>query len=375
MPRNSNGDYSLPAGNPVVTGEVISSGWANTTLGDIATALTGSLSRNGEGAMLAGLELYDGTIGAPGLTWGTETTSGLYRAGAGDFRWAINGVDVVTITSAGISDGSLSSNVVLKNTANTFTDSPQTITANNARVVAGDGTYQALAGIVSGDGGAFGTLSNHITRFYTNATDRGSISAAGNWVINAPSSGRTLDIKITAATGATPMRLTDGTIIADFTLSGGLLQIGTASASGVLLFTAGNNRLQMANTGGVQIGIPTGGDKGSGTLNTAGAIYQNDVAVPALPAVTSTSTTLVVGQAHYITGNATLPALTAGQWVSIINNSGSAITISGSGGYTTYWTASGASVSTVTLAARGRLFAEGVGSSVVYVSGDITGST
>lgn len=95
MPRNSNGDYSLPAGNPVVTGEVISSGWANTTLGDIATALTGSLSRNGEGAMLAGLELYDGTIGAPGLTWGTETTSGLYRAGASDFRWAIAGSDIL----------------------------------------------------------------------------------------------------------------------------------------------------------------------------------------------------------------------------------------------------------------------------------------
>src|SRR5690606_16777340 len=126
---------------------------------------------------------------------------------------------------------------------------------------------------------------------------------------------------------------------------------------------------------GVSIRDPSGGNKGAGTLNTAGAIYQNNVPVSSLPAVTSTSTTLVAGQAHYITGNATLPALAAGAWVSIINNSGSPITISESSGYTTYWTTSGASISSVTLAARGRLFAEGVGSSTAYVSGDITGAS
>src|SRR5690606_8565504 len=126
---------------------------------------------------------------------------------------------------------------------------------------------------------------------------------------------------------------------------------------------------------GLQVGAPSGGDKGAGTLNTAGAIYQNNVPVSSLPAVTSTSTTLAAGQAHYITGNATLPALAAGEWVSIINNSGSAITISESSGYTTYWTASGASVSSFTLAARGRMFAEGIGSSTMYVSGDITSAS
>src|SRR5690606_19372393 len=169
--------------------------------------------------------------------------------------------------------------------------------------------------------------------------------------------------------------------------------------------TSGQTPFTLIN--GLQIGSPAGGDKGAGTLNTAGDIYINNVSVrdasginagtlnnarlpstinvttlqqggvnvASLPAVTSTSTTLVAGQAHYITGNATLPALAAGEWVSIINNSGSPITISESLGYTTYWTTSGASVSTVTLAPRGRLFAEGVGSSVAYVSGDITGAS
>jgi len=45
MSRNGSGTYTLPAGNPVVTGTTISSSWANNTLSDIATALTGSIAQ------------------------------------------------------------------------------------------------------------------------------------------------------------------------------------------------------------------------------------------------------------------------------------------------------------------------------------------
>lgn len=103
MPRNSSGTYTLPAGNPVVTGSVISSSWANTTLSDLGTAMTDSLSRSGDGGMLAPLLLDDGAIGAPGLTWTTETTSGWYRAAANDFRFVIGGANKFTITSSGFS--------------------------------------------------------------------------------------------------------------------------------------------------------------------------------------------------------------------------------------------------------------------------------
>jgi hypothetical protein len=48
MSRNGSGTYTLPAGNPVVSGTTISSTWANTTLTDIATALTGSLAADGQ---------------------------------------------------------------------------------------------------------------------------------------------------------------------------------------------------------------------------------------------------------------------------------------------------------------------------------------
>jgi hypothetical protein len=48
MSRDGSGNYSLPAGNPVSTGTTISSTWANNTLSDIATALTQSISKDGQ---------------------------------------------------------------------------------------------------------------------------------------------------------------------------------------------------------------------------------------------------------------------------------------------------------------------------------------
>jgi microcystin-dependent protein len=57
MPRNSQGVYSLPAGNPVVDGTLIETTWANPTMSDIAAALTGSLPRDGSASMTGPLIL------------------------------------------------------------------------------------------------------------------------------------------------------------------------------------------------------------------------------------------------------------------------------------------------------------------------------
>jgi len=57
MSRNGSGVYSLPAGNPVVTNTTISSTWANNTLADIATALTGSVAADGQTPMTGQLDM------------------------------------------------------------------------------------------------------------------------------------------------------------------------------------------------------------------------------------------------------------------------------------------------------------------------------
>jgi hypothetical protein len=57
MSRNGSGVYSLPAGNPVVTGTTISSTWANNTLSDIAATLTDSVAADGQTPMTGDLDL------------------------------------------------------------------------------------------------------------------------------------------------------------------------------------------------------------------------------------------------------------------------------------------------------------------------------
>jgi len=57
MSRNGSGVYSLPAGNPVVTGTTIASTWANSTMNDLAAALTDSVAADGQTPMTGNLDL------------------------------------------------------------------------------------------------------------------------------------------------------------------------------------------------------------------------------------------------------------------------------------------------------------------------------
>lgn len=62
MSRNGTGTYVLPAGNPVVTGTVITSTWANTTMSDIATALTGSIASDGQTVVTGNIQMGNNRI-------------------------------------------------------------------------------------------------------------------------------------------------------------------------------------------------------------------------------------------------------------------------------------------------------------------------
>ena len=93
MPRNSSGTYNLVAGNPVITGTIIQSDWANTTMPDIGNELTDSLSRSGKGGMTAPLSLLQGSAASPAMTFGSFPQSGMYAATANDIRMSVAGVD------------------------------------------------------------------------------------------------------------------------------------------------------------------------------------------------------------------------------------------------------------------------------------------
>jgi microcystin-dependent protein len=72
MSRNGSGTYILPVGNPVVTGTTITSNWANTTLSDLATAMTGSVAADGQTPITGNIQMGGNKI--TGMADGTSAT-------------------------------------------------------------------------------------------------------------------------------------------------------------------------------------------------------------------------------------------------------------------------------------------------------------
>ena len=89
MSRNGAGTYNLPAGNPVVTGTTISTTWANTTLSDMATALTGSVAADGQTPITGNLQMSSNKI--TGLATGVSATDAVNVAQLSAFNSVITG--------------------------------------------------------------------------------------------------------------------------------------------------------------------------------------------------------------------------------------------------------------------------------------------
>ena len=124
MSRNGSGTYTLPAGNPVVTGTTIASTWANNTLSDIASALTDSVAADGQTAMIGNLNLNSNKIvnlATPTLSTDAVTKAyadALVSGGSGSFtNLAVTGTTTLATALTGVLKGT--SGVVSVATAGT----------------------------------------------------------------------------------------------------------------------------------------------------------------------------------------------------------------------------------------------------------------
>jgi hypothetical protein len=75
------------------------------TAGQQATLVCDSVNLFNANTVLAGsstISLNNGAVGAPSLNFAAETTTGIYRAGSGQFNIAVGGVNEFTLTSSGL---------------------------------------------------------------------------------------------------------------------------------------------------------------------------------------------------------------------------------------------------------------------------------
>jgi hypothetical protein len=108
MPRDPSGNYSLPAGQPVVASSTISASTFNTLTGDLATALTGSVARDGSGAMSAALSLgnnkitnlANGTASTDAVAYGQLTTlQGQVQGSSLTYLTGVAGTNTITAST------------------------------------------------------------------------------------------------------------------------------------------------------------------------------------------------------------------------------------------------------------------------------------
>ena len=272
MPRDVSGQYTLPPGlNPVIDGTTITSMWANTTLEDVASALTNSLSRNGQGGMLAPLRFEDGTVGLPGAAFSNEPSSGMWRAGTDDVRFSVGGVQAARLQPA---IATLPGNLVLSNAAAEITASTGSLSliaagALNITSVVGNITIASVSqifnpsanfdvnagGAILLDAEALNITTTNASTFNTNMT----IGASGRLNLGVASGPGRLNVQQVAGdTSIAIFHNQVGTAILQITPTlvnmvpaGNIQLVPTGSGSQILLTSAANGNVKLRAANGV----------------------------------------------------------------------------------------------------------------------------
>jgi len=110
------------------------------------------------------LQLDDGTVSAPALTFNSDTNMGIYRGGTDILKFVTAGTDAITIDA--------SQNVGIGTSPTQKLD----VVGSSANIRVAESGGGDLRMNVSGSTGAIGTHSNHPLLFRTNSTERMRIS-------------------------------------------------------------------------------------------------------------------------------------------------------------------------------------------------------
>lgn len=162
MARDSSGNHTLPAGNPVVTQTAISSSVHNATLSDVSDEITDSLSRTGKGGMLSALREVDGTVGSPAYSFTNETGTGMYRANPNWIGWAIGGVIQAALQTVGF-----------------FVDTIGSLTGTTIRVMGTMDDGASAVGVAIDNSKTLSTTGAKIASFRNNTAEKAYVDKDG----------------------------------------------------------------------------------------------------------------------------------------------------------------------------------------------------
>jgi len=162
MSRNGSGVYTLPAGNPVVTGTAISSTWANNTLSDIASAITGSLAADGQTSLTGNLNfgtnkasnLGDPTVAQDAVTLNYLTTQAVAFGGNITAPTQTTGNNTTRVATTAFVKTAIDTAIqLLYPVGSVYTSTVST----NPNTLFGFGTWVAFGSgrVLIGDGGGF----------------------------------------------------------------------------------------------------------------------------------------------------------------------------------------------------------------------------
>lgn len=261
MPRNASGIYTLPGGNPVTPGDVIEAAWANTTLEDVADALTNSLSRTGAGGMLAPFRIADGSVSGPGLSYLNETNTGLYRSGAGSTWMSVLGVNTAQFSTVGLTVAAGKALTVLGNAS-----VGGTLSVTGATTLA---STLAVTGALTATGGVTGNVNGNVTAA-TGTSTFNDVVITGALDMTAGSSATITGLSNpTNASDAANKGYVDSVLASKLSLTGGTMSgaiaMGNSKITGLATPTADGDAATKAYVDSVAQGLDVKGSCRVGT--------------------------------------------------------------------------------------------------------------
>lgn len=269
MARDGSGNYNLPAGNPVSTGGTISSTWANNTMTDIGSALTQSVSKDGQTAYTGNQPMG----GNKHTNVGNASARNEYAAlgqvqdGAGTYLTSVSGTNTITAAVTGLA--AYAAGQVFRFIAAGANTGAVTLNINalGAKAI----TKQGTTALVSGD-----IVSGSTVEVVYDGTQFQIVNQVATVASQTAAT-------LTATTAVVTDTISERTAAAGVTIDGVLLKDNNATVTTLTATT-------ITSSGDVTINKTTDLSAGSGSLKIGGAITRFESTVQSMPATTGTVT-------------------------------------------------------------------------------------